>query len=94
VVYDFIPGQEYGNLKYVENNGIGVVALTASDVVRSTRRIVANMSRLQVMREAQAIVAPRGSSRLIAELIANISFGKFTDAPPLKPLAAIASVAL
>jgi len=94
VVYDFIPGQEYGNLKYVENNGIGVVALTASDVVRSTRRIVANMSRLQVMREAQAIVAPRGSSRLIAELIANISFGKFTDAPPLKPLAAVASVAL
>jgi len=93
VVYDFIPGQEYGNLKYVENNGIGVVALTASDVVRSTRRIVANMSRLQVMREAQAIVAPRGSSRLIAELIANIAFGKFTDAPPLKPLRAVASVA-
>jgi 1,2-diacylglycerol 3-beta-galactosyltransferase len=93
VVYDFIPGQEYGNLKYVENNGIGVVALTASDVVRSTRRIVANMSRLQVMREAQAIVAPRGSSRRIAELIASFAFGKFTDAQPLKPLAPIASVA-
>jgi 1,2-diacylglycerol 3-beta-galactosyltransferase len=94
VVYDFIPGQEYGNLKYVENNGIGVVALTASDVVRSTRRIVANMERLQVMREAQAIVAPRGSSRRIAELIANFAFGQFTDAPPLKPLAAVASVAV
>jgi 1,2-diacylglycerol 3-beta-galactosyltransferase len=93
VVYDFIPGQESGNLKYVENNGIGVVALTASDVVRSTRRIVANMERLQVMREAQAIVAPRGSSRRIAELIANFAFGKFTDAAPLKPLAAVASVA-
>jgi 1,2-diacylglycerol 3-beta-galactosyltransferase len=94
VVYDFIPGQEYGNLKYVETNGIGVVALTASDVVRSTRRIVANMERLQVMREAQAIVAPRGSSRRIAELIANFAFGQRTDAPPPKPLAVVAAAGL
>ena len=27
VVYDFIPGQERGNLDYVRTNGIGVVAL-------------------------------------------------------------------
>ncbi|MBD5605159.1 MAG: hypothetical protein IAI48_08735 [Candidatus Eremiobacteraeota bacterium] len=86
VVYDFIPGQEYGNLKYVENNGIGVVALTATDVVRSTKRIVANLERLQAMRDRQASVAPRGSSRRIAELIANVSFGELTDAPPLKPV--------
>jgi len=86
VVYDFIPGQEYGNLKYVETNGIGVVALTATDVVRSTRRIVANLERLQTMRDRQASVAPRGSSKRIAELIANLSCGELTDAPPLKPL--------
>ena len=85
-MYDFIPGQEYGNLKYVENNGIGVVALTATDVVRSTKRIVANLERLQAMRDRQASVAPRGSSRRIAELIANVSFGELTDAPPLKPV--------
>jgi 1,2-diacylglycerol 3-beta-galactosyltransferase len=93
VVYDFIPGQEYGNLKYVENNGIGVVALTTSDVVRSTRRIVANLERLQSMRDRQASVAPRGSSRRIAELIANVSFGELTDAPPLKPLMPARAVA-
>jgi 1,2-diacylglycerol 3-beta-galactosyltransferase len=86
VVYDFIPGQEYGNLKYVENNGIGVVALTTNDVVRSTRRIVANLERLQTMRDRQASVAPRGSSKRIAELIANLTCGELTDAPPLKPL--------
>ena len=85
VVYDFIPGQERGNLKYVETNGIGVVALTAADVVRSTRRIVANLERLQTMRARQASVAPRGSSRRIAELIANCAFGVLSDAPPLKP---------
>ena len=88
VVYDFIPGQEYGNLEYVRTNGIGVVALTTADVVRSTRRIVANLERLQSMRDRQASVAPRGSSRRIAELIANVAFGEVIDAPPLKPLVA------
>ena len=34
VVYDFVPGQERGNLDYVRTNGIGVVALTTADVVR------------------------------------------------------------
>jgi len=86
VVYDFIPGQEYGNLKYVENNGIGVVALGSSDVVRSVQRIVSNLERLQSMRDRQASVAPRGSSRRIAELIANVAFGEISDALPLKPL--------
>ncbi|GAC1301531.1 MAG: glycosyltransferase [Vulcanimicrobiaceae bacterium] len=94
VVYDFIPGQEYGNLKYVENNGIGVVALTGNDVVRRVRSIVGNVERMQTMRDCQASVAPRGSSRRIAELIANIAFGELSDAPPLKPIARRTAVAL
>ncbi len=85
VVYDFIPGQEYGNLKYVENNGIGVVALTGTDVVRRVRSIVGNVERMQTMRDCQAEVAPRGSSRRIAELIANFAFGELSDAAPPKP---------
>jgi 1,2-diacylglycerol 3-beta-galactosyltransferase len=85
VVYDFIPGQEYGNLKYVENNGIGVVALTGTDVVRRVRSIVGNVERMQTMRDCQAEVAPRGSSRRIAELIANLAFGELSDAAPPKP---------
>jgi hypothetical protein len=44
------------------------------------------------MRDAQAIVAPRGSSRRIAELIANIAFGEPSDAPPLKPSVAAAAL--
>jgi len=73
VVYDFVPGQERGNLDYVRTNGIGVVALTAGDVVRSVRRIVSSLERLQAMRNRQMTVAPRGSSRRIAELIARIA---------------------
>ena len=94
VVYDFIPGQERGNLDYVRTNGIGVVALTTADVVRSVRRIVANLERLQSMRDRQASVAPRGSSKRIAELIANIAFGELTDAPPLKPVVKAVAAAL
>jgi 1,2-diacylglycerol 3-beta-galactosyltransferase len=92
VVYDFVPGQERGNLDYVRTNGIGVVALTASDVVRSTKRIVANLERLQAMRNNLGIVAPRGSSRRIAQLIAGASFGHTVEAPAAKPPATVAAL--
>ena len=82
VVYDFIPGQERGNLEYVRTNGIGVVALTTSDVVRSVRRIVSNQERLHSMRTHQSSVAPRGSSRRIGELIASMALGQRLAAPP------------
>jgi 1,2-diacylglycerol 3-beta-galactosyltransferase len=74
VVYDYVPGQERGNLDYVRSNGIGVVALTTADVVRSVRRVVQNVERLVAMRARQGALAPRGSSRRIAELIARFSF--------------------
>ncbi len=95
VVYDFIPGQERGNLEYVRTNGIGVVALTANDVVRSVRRIVANLERLESMRDRQASVAPRGSSRRIAELIASVAYGTtFVEAPrPMHKRVKIAAAA-
>ncbi|MGD0474842.1 MAG: glycosyltransferase [Candidatus Velthaea sp.] len=73
VVYDFVPGQERGNLDYVRTNGIGVVALTAAEVVASVTRIVHNQERLVAMRARQTSIAPRGSSRRIAELIAEVA---------------------
>jgi 1,2-diacylglycerol 3-beta-galactosyltransferase len=73
VVYDYVPGQERGNLDYVRTNGIGVVALTTAEVVQSVKRIVYSQERLAKMRAQQTAVAPRGSSRRIAELIAGIA---------------------
>jgi 1,2-diacylglycerol 3-beta-galactosyltransferase len=61
VVYDYIPGQERGNLEYVRTNGIGVVALTTSDVVRSVRRIVQNVERLHARASKRV-----GSARQLA----------------------------
>ena len=90
VVYDFIPGQERGNLDYVRTNGIGVVALTTADVVRSVRRIVSNQERLQSMRAHQKTVAPHGSARRIAELITRYAVGdlKGKKAQPATPITA------
>jgi 1,2-diacylglycerol 3-beta-galactosyltransferase len=73
VVYDYVPGQERGNLDYVRTNGIGVVALTTAEVVQSVKRIVHSQERLAKMRAQQTAVAPRGSSRRIAELIGGIA---------------------
>jgi 1,2-diacylglycerol 3-beta-galactosyltransferase len=81
VVYDFVPGQERGNLDYVRTNGIGVVALSAAEVVQSVKRIVHNQERLAAMRARQTDIAPRGSSRRIAELIAEAAFAG--PPPPL-----------
>jgi 1,2-diacylglycerol 3-beta-galactosyltransferase len=83
VVYDFVPGQERGNLDYVRTNGIGVVALTAAEVVGSVTRIVHNQERLVAMRARQTSIAPRGSSRRIAELIADVAA---TGSLPREPL--------
>jgi len=86
VVYDFVPGQERGNLDYVRTNGIGVVALTAQEVVQSVTRIVHNQERLAAMRARQTSIAPRGSSRRIAELIAEVAL---TGEVPREPVAAV-----
>jgi 1,2-diacylglycerol 3-beta-galactosyltransferase len=87
VVYDYIPGQERGNLDYVRTNGIGVVALTTADVVRSVERIVQNQERLAAMRRRQADIAPRGSARRIARLIASIATtGRLPAQPPTPPM--------
>ncbi|HTJ28646.1 MAG TPA: glycosyltransferase [Candidatus Limnocylindria bacterium] len=81
VVYDYVPGQERGNLDYVRTNGIGVVALTTAEVIQSVARIVHNQERLAKMRAQQTVVAPRGSSRRIAELIAQIASSGRTPQP-------------
>ena len=95
VVYDYVPGQERGNLDYVRTNGIGVVALTTSQVLSSVARIVHNQERLAKMRAQQTAVAPRGSSRKIAELIGRIAIDGRRPVPaPLPARSTKAAAAL
>ena len=44
------------------------------------------------MRGRQGNIAPRGSSRRIAALIAKVALGELSEAPPLKPIAAAAAL--
>ncbi|HZY99264.1 MAG TPA: glycosyltransferase [Candidatus Baltobacteraceae bacterium] len=73
VVYDYIPGQERGNVDFVRNNGLGLVALHgAGEVVNAVRTLIRTPERLETIRENQESVAPRRSSRRIAALIAQL----------------------
>ena len=74
IVYDYVPGQERGNLDFVRHNGLGEVAIGgASHVVEAVRSMIRMPERLTAIRHNQEIVAPRRSSRRIAALIAQIA---------------------
>jgi 1,2-diacylglycerol 3-beta-galactosyltransferase len=74
VVYDYVPGQERGNVEFVRHNGLGAVALhSASEVVRAVRSMIRTPHRLDEIRANQELVAPVRSSRRIASLIAQIA---------------------
>jgi 1,2-diacylglycerol 3-beta-galactosyltransferase len=70
VVYDYVPGQERGNVDFVRRNGLGLIALNgAAAVVRAVKALIASPERLEMIRHNQEVVAPRHSSRRIAALI-------------------------
>jgi 1,2-diacylglycerol 3-beta-galactosyltransferase len=74
VVYDYVPGQELGNVEFVRGNDLGAVALGGpADVVATVRRLLADPDRLAAIRARQANVAPVRSARRIAALIAKVA---------------------
>ncbi|HEV3153913.1 MAG TPA: glycosyltransferase [Candidatus Baltobacteraceae bacterium] len=74
VVYDYVPGQERGNVDFVRGNGIGLVAINSTaEVRRAVERLVRNTALVENMRRNQELVAPKRSSRRIAALIASMA---------------------
>lgn len=74
VVYDYVPGQERGNVDFVRHNGLGAIALHgAAEVVQAVRNMIRTPDRLAQIRRNQELVAPKSSSRRIARLIAQIA---------------------
>jgi len=72
IVYDYVPGQERGNVDFVRRNGLGLIALNgAAAVVRAVTALIAAPDRLEMIRHNQEVIAPRHSSRRIAALIAE-----------------------
>ncbi len=82
IVYDYVPGQERGNVDFVRNNGLGAVALHgAGQVVQAVRTLITTPHRLDQIRHNQEQVAPIRSSRRIAALIAQITESGTIPAP-------------
>jgi len=74
VVYDYVPGQERGNVDFVRSNGLGLIALQSSAaVVSAVRTLIDDPGRLTEIRRRQESVAPKRSSRRIAALISQIT---------------------
>jgi 1,2-diacylglycerol 3-beta-galactosyltransferase len=74
VVYDYVPGQERGNVDFVRHNGLGLIALNgAAAVVRAVKTLIDAPDRLEMIRHNQEVIAPRHSSRRIAALISEIT---------------------
>jgi len=96
VVYDYVPGQERGNVDFVRNNGLGAIAIHgANEVVQAVRSMIRTPERLETIRVNQEVVAPKRSSRRIAALIAQIAnTGTIPpqDAMPHPTLRAVASL--
>jgi 1,2-diacylglycerol 3-beta-galactosyltransferase len=87
VVYDYVPGQERGNIEFVRYNGLGEVALHgAPEVVEAVHRLIRTPDRLAQIRRNQERVAPKRSSRRIAELIARMAVDR--SLPPQHDLIA------
>jgi 1,2-diacylglycerol 3-beta-galactosyltransferase len=74
VVYDYVPGQERGNVDFVRHNGLGLIALKgAAAVVRAVKTLINAPDRLELIRHNQEVVAPVRSSRRIAALISQMT---------------------
>lgn len=74
VVYDYVPGQERGNVEFVRRNALGDVAIHGNaEVVSAVRRMIGTPDRLEQIRCNQGLVAPVRSSRRIAALIAQVA---------------------
>lgn len=87
VVYDYVPGQERGNVDFVRRNGLGAVAIrSASEVVRTVRALIRDPDQLVSIRRNQGALAPQRSSRQIAALIARMAT---ESAPRLQAVASL-----
>lgn len=94
VVYDYVPGQERGNVEFVRHNGLGTVAIHgAAEVVRAVRSMIRTPHRLDEIRRNQELVAPKRSSRRIAALIAQIADAGTIPAQDDMPARALAVAA-
>jgi 1,2-diacylglycerol 3-beta-galactosyltransferase len=73
VLYEYISGQEKGNLEFVRSCGSGVVALDANSVVAALERLFApGGAELQLMRERASLSARPNAALDIARFLQRL----------------------
>jgi UDP-N-acetylglucosamine:LPS N-acetylglucosamine transferase len=88
IINDYVPGQELPNTRFVEKNGIGLVALNEKDVVRSTAYLLENPEKLEKIRNNQMKLITRENLISLGESIQRILFpqrGSYCGEPIASP---------
>ncbi|MSR75311.1 MAG: glycosyltransferase [Planctomycetes bacterium] len=70
IVYDWIPGQEIGNVRLAQERGFGRVATKPAQLVNEVRALIADQVAMERMRAAALVAAvPDASARIAATLL-------------------------
>jgi 1,2-diacylglycerol 3-beta-galactosyltransferase len=73
LIYDYLPGQEVGNVRLVEKAGAGKYVPKTADLVREARALVEDPERRkETAARARALAVP-DSARRIAGLVLRLS---------------------
>jgi 1,2-diacylglycerol 3-beta-galactosyltransferase len=74
VVYDFIPGQEAGNVRLVEESGAGVYVPNPSDLPAAVDRYLSDPAhRAETSRRARSLAIPDSAARAAREILATLA---------------------
>jgi len=75
ILFDYVPGQEEGNVRFVEEHGLGTFAPRPEDAVSRLRHWLENQDELErIRRHAQKLANPQASLKIVAaitELVYN-----------------------
>ncbi|HEX7737017.1 MAG TPA: glycosyltransferase [Ktedonobacteraceae bacterium] len=92
ILSGFVPGQEEGNVTYVTENGVGVLARTPVEMVDALRRLIKpGSSLLQAeLENARSLSRPRASFEIVQHILSYLpaegEAGIWQRSGPLAPL--------
>lgn len=69
ILFDYVPGQEEGNVRFVEGQGLGVFAPEPEEVVSTLQRWLEEPTEMEAIRSrARKLADPQASRRIVATI--------------------------
>ncbi len=72
IIVDPVPGQEDRNTQFLTNNGVAMAVSSTTPLDEVVYQMLANPKRIEVMKEAIALLAKPNSTRDICEFVKNL----------------------